>query len=440
MNSHPRDSDAIMAFTLDLSKNLLLLLAAITALFSVSSLTMLTQEVFAVPDKFGIDELYATADNGPVWFLNNEQPEADDNFLLTSAENIVLEEEDSDVFALDAETGTPKHGVRLHADSPEGEWKNVEMTGYFKLHEGNDQFTLIARQGPTYNDNGGCGAYGYYGMLSANGDAYFKKKLFHFGGYTGRTAVQGSVVDNLNERWVGIKLVAYDLEDDEVKLELWVDDGDETNNWKKVTEYVDDGNWQVSGNDCDRSSDDIIEEGTRGGFRVDDSQFEFKKLSIREIAEGAEAADAEVVADEEAADDGGAEAADAEVVADEEAADDGGAEAADAEVVADEEAAEADDGGPTDLLTVEIISNGMEGVAPTTIKFDTLITGGTGPYTVSWDFGDSSEGSDEQTVLHTFNEAGIYNVVLTVTDSEDQIASDSVEVTVEEAPTEGGEA
>jgi PKD domain len=449
MNPHPRDSDAIMAFTLDLSKNLLLLLAAITALFSVSSLTMLTQEVFAVPDKFGIDELYATADNGPVWFLNNEQPEADDNFLLTSAENIVLEEEDSDVFALDAETGTPKHGVRLHADSPEGEWKNVEMTGYFKLHQGNDQFTLIGRQGPTYNDNGGCGAYGYYGMLSANGDAYFKKKLFHFGGYTGRTAVQGSVVDNLNERWVGIKLVAYDLEDDEVKLELWVDDGDETNNWKKVTEYVDDGNWQVSGNDCDRSSDDIIEEGTRGGFRVDDSQFEFKKLSIREIAEGAEAADEEAAddggggeaaeaADEEAAyDGGGGEAAEAAEAADEEAAyDGGGGEAAEAAEAADEEAA--DDVGPTDLLTVEIISNGMEGAAPATIKFDTLITGGTGPYTVSWDFGDGSEGSDEQTVLHTYNEAGIYNVVLTVTDSEDQTASDNVEVTVEEAPTEGG--
>jgi hypothetical protein len=439
-------SDAIVAFTLDLPNNLLLLLAAMTALFSISSLTMLTQEVLAFPDKFGIDELYPTADNGPVWFLNNEQPEADDNFLLTSAENIVLEEEDSDVFALDAETGTPKHGVRLHADSPEGQWKNVEMTGYFKLHQGNDQFTLIGRQGPTYNDNGGCGAYGYYGSLSANGDAYFKKKLFHHGGYTGRTAVQGSVVDDLMDRWVGIKLVVYDLDDGEVKLELWVDDGDETNNWKKVTEYVDDGNWVVSGNGCDRSSDDIIEEGTRGGFRVDDSQFEFKKLSIREIAEGAEAADEEAAddggggeaaeaADEEAADDGGggeaAEAADAAA-----AYDGGGGEAAEAAEAADEEAA--DDVGPTDLLTVEIISNGMEGAAPATIKFDTLITGGTGPYTVSWDFGDGSEGSDEQTVLHTYNEAGIYNVVLTVTDSEDQTASDNVEVTVEEAPTEGG--
>jgi hypothetical protein len=49
---------------------------------------------------------------------------------------------------------------------------------------------------------------------------------------------------------------------------------------------VDDGDWEVSGSDCDRSDDDIIEEGTRGGFRVDDSEFEFKNLSIREIKAG----------------------------------------------------------------------------------------------------------------------------------------------------------
>src|SRR5687768_4865313 len=89
-------------YNLDFSKKLLL--AAMVAMLTVSPLTMLTDEVFAAPDKFGIDQLYPTADNGPVWFLNNEEPEADDNFLLTSAENIELGQEDSDVFELDAET------------------------------------------------------------------------------------------------------------------------------------------------------------------------------------------------------------------------------------------------------------------------------------------------------------------------------------------------
>jgi hypothetical protein len=274
---------------LDISKNLIL--AGMVAMLSISALTMLTDEVFAAPDRFGIDQLYTTADDGPVWFLNNEEPEDDENFLLTSAEDIELDEEDSEVFALDAETGTERHGVRIHADSPDDEWKNVEMTGYFKLEEGNDQFTLVARQGPSYNDDGGCGAYGYYGMLSSEGDAYFKKKLFHHGGYSDRTAEEENVVDDVEGRWIGIKHIVYDLDDDDVKLELWVDDGDEENNWEKATEYVDDGDWEVSGSDCDRDEDDIIEDGTRGGFRVDDSEFEFKYLSIREIEAGQRAAD-----------------------------------------------------------------------------------------------------------------------------------------------------
>ena len=91
----------------------------------------------------------------------------------------------------------------------------------------------------------------------------------------------------------------------------------------------------------------------------------------------------------------------------------------------------------TELLTAEIISNGTQGVAPATFEFQANLTGGTEPYTISWDFDDDSEESDEQNVVHTFEEAGTYNITLTVTDSEDQTASDSIEINVEE-PAEGG--
>ncbi|MDQ4101963.1 MAG: hypothetical protein M3115_07255 [Thermoproteota archaeon] len=262
------------------------LLAAIVSISAMLPLGMLPNEAQAAPDKFGIEQIYPNADGEPAWFLNNEEPEEDENFLMTSHEDIELQEEGSGVFELDAETGTQKHGVRIHADSPDEDWKNVEMTGYFKLEEGEDQFTLVARQGPTYNDDGGCGAYGYYGMLSADGDAFFRKKLFHHGGYSERTAVEENVVEDLRDRWIGLKLVVYDLNEEEVKLELWVDEGNEENNWRKVTEYVDDGNWETDGSDCDRDGDEVIDEGTRGGFRVDDSVFQFKKLSIREIDAG----------------------------------------------------------------------------------------------------------------------------------------------------------
>src|SRR5918996_1152397 len=90
----------------------------------------------------------------------------------------------------------------------------------------------------------------------------------------------------------------------------------------------------------------------------------------------------------------------------------------------------------TGILTAEIISNSTEGVAPATFEFEANITGGTEPYAISWNFDDGSEESDEQTVLHTFEEAGIYNVVLTITDASGEEASDNLEISVEEAPAE----
>jgi PKD repeat protein len=100
---------------------------------------------------------------------------------------------------------------------------------------------------------------------------------------------------------------------------------------------------------------------------------------------------------------------------------------------------------PTSPLTVEITSadteeeeeeeGGGEAIAPATFEFEADIEGGTGPYTYSWDFDDeaSSAGeSNEQTVSHTFEEAGSYDISLTVTDSRSQNASDSIEISVEE--------
>ncbi len=294
------------------------------------------------------------------------------------------------------------------------------MTGYFRLQEGNDQFTLVARQGPTYNDDGGCGAYGYYGMLSADGDAFFRKKLFHHGGYSERTAERQGVVDNLQDRWIGIKHVVYNLDDGNVKLELWVDDGDETNNWRMATEYVDDGNWEVAGSDCDRN-DEIIDEGTRGGFRVDDSVFEFKKLSIREIVGSDEVADGALLAE------GGGEEEETTASEEEETT-----ASEEEETTASEEEETTASEGPT----VEITSNEMEGVAPATFEFVAQTTGGTEPYTIKWNFGDGSAGSDEERAEHTFEEPGTYNVDVTVTDSNGETASDSVEITVNEAAME----
>src|SRR5215212_7160276 len=63
---------------------------------------------------------------------------------------------------------------------------------------------------------------------------------------------------------------------------------------------------------------------------------------------------------------------------------------------------------PTEPLAVEITSSDTEGVAPATFDFEANVTGGTVPYTYSWDFGDGSvvERGDDETVDHTFDVAG----------------------------------
>jgi PKD repeat protein len=94
---------------------------------------------------------------------------------------------------------------------------------------------------------------------------------------------------------------------------------------------------------------------------------------------------------------------------------------------------------PTEPLAVEITSSDTEGVAPATFDFEANVTGGTVPYTYSWDFGDGSivesgDDEDDNDADHTFDVAGTYTVSATVTDSTGRTVSDSILITVEAPP------
>ena len=102
------------------------------------------------------------------------------------------------------------------------------------------------------------------GIISVDGDVSWLKEIWHTGGYT-KPRDTHSVTDSILNRWIGWKVVMYNINDNKaVKMESYLDDND-NNHWKKVSEIVDDGGWYArSSNEefysagCDRPKDYII--------------------------------------------------------------------------------------------------------------------------------------------------------------------------------------
>ena len=76
-------------------------------------------------------------------------------------------------------------------------------------------------------------------------------------------------------------------------------------------------------------------------------------------------------------------------------------------------------------LLAQASGHPLYGNAPLTVAFTSGATGGTPPYTYSWDFGDGTSPSAEQNPSHTYANDGNFSVVLTVTDAVSRTATDS---------------
>jgi len=84
---------------------------------------------------------------------------------------------------------------------------------------------------------------------------------------------------------------------------------------------------------------------------------------------------------------------------------------------------------PPPSLTASFTASLSSPVVGQTVSFTGSASGGTTPYSYAWNFGDSSAGSGSS-VSHAYQTAGVYTVVLTVTDAAGHIASASNAITV----------
>ena len=253
-------------------------------------------------DKFGVTKIYQTKKDGEQWYLTSN-PSTDSRF---SPQTTMTKNSDGSfkikstkvrmgVFTSSGfhpeEIKTLNHNkiaLAGYMQSP-NDWKDVEITGYVKLNSGdNDNFVWYARgaRHTGYGSPPGCEGVAYKGDLFFDGSTRFSKEQWHSGGYD--FGEFGKNIGPIKGKWVGLKVIMYNLVQDDktaVKLELWVDEKN-NNDWIKAAERVDNGGWGNTGSECGGKPDQII---TWGGpiasFRWDGAtDVDIKKFSVREIA------------------------------------------------------------------------------------------------------------------------------------------------------------
>lgn len=240
-------------------------------------------------DIFGTKEIYPTRPEGREWFLNSEDPRSDGIFYITSDKNITKQSNGSWLIN--------SSEVRMNVDTPPGlsEWKNVEITGYARIlsvidpSKEND-LAWFARSG-IHSNKSPCEGTGLIGGIHTDGTVEWKKEILFREGYTDGRAKSKVVVDPIIGRWIGWKVVMYNINNNSaVKMESYIDNKD-TNYWVQVTNLTDNGGWSAKSSDekfysanCNKPKDYIL---TNGGpivtFRSDNLVWEFKDLSVREI-------------------------------------------------------------------------------------------------------------------------------------------------------------
>lgn len=268
------------------------LIIIIAAIFYQVPIARISSESLTKLDKFGIMEIYSTKLGGREWFIDMNKPTEDPGFNPGS--NITRQLDGSWQINGRVENGTYVGEVRMEVKRLPGseEWKNVEMTGYAKIvpsSNPNDSLVWSIRGG-RHNHTIPCEGTALKGEIDVNGTVSWTKEIWHTGGYTNKRA-ETQVTEPIIGRWIGWKVVVYNMNNDTaVKMESYLDDR-ANNHWIKVTDLIDNGGWYANepdplfyGANCGKVKDHII---TNGGplaiFRSDNMTWNFRDLSVREI-------------------------------------------------------------------------------------------------------------------------------------------------------------
>lgn len=242
-------------------------------------------------DRFGVDTIYPTVPGGRQWFIDMNDPGSDGVF---DPRAFLARNPDGSWRVSGEDNG--KYQVRMNVGTPPGlqEWKNVEITGYVRVvdslppFQDHNALTWYARGGE-HTIHAPCDGTSLKGRLHVGGSVDWLKEIWHAGGYTAPLG-QVQVVDPIVGKWVGWKVAIYNINNGTaVRMESYID-AKADNNWTKVADVVDRGAWYTNSInfhnvDCGKPRNYVItDSGPIATFRSDNIVWDFKSLSVREIA------------------------------------------------------------------------------------------------------------------------------------------------------------
>jgi hypothetical protein len=250
-------------------------------------------------DGFGVTMLSPTAPGGREWFADWQAPRTRDGYGLDPQDPLVRNSDGTLTIGGGIARSTPGT-TRLYVLTPKNDageytapqWQNVEMTAYFLCGTPTRKVSaqaliLSTRSGERHNDDAPCEGTSYHATLRFDGQAGFKKEIWHTGGYTDlRPDPAPRPWPTVPEgRWIGMKHLCRNCDGGRhVKLQLYLD-LEENNTWQLVAETTDEGGWEGQRQSCDRAQDFIISMARPAVYlRTDYVPLEVTKFSVREIA------------------------------------------------------------------------------------------------------------------------------------------------------------
>jgi hypothetical protein len=253
-------------------------------------------------DKFGMKKFYNSKVNGQQWYLG-------DPGLITGGVTIAkpsyyYETTSTQVRLRVAPPSSGYHPEQIstldqnqltskgYMQSPY-DWKNVEITGRFRVVSYTDSTTNgaahieLSARGGTHTSSAPCEGTAYHGNLYVTGRSKFEKELMHTGGYATNNPQKVDAVGPLQGKWFDFKHVIYTLPSGHIKVEQYYQENvdGQWSGWKKIFEHTDTGTWGGGTNNCGGTSYQMIKwGGPLVFFRWDNiDKMHFYNLSVREI-------------------------------------------------------------------------------------------------------------------------------------------------------------